>query len=60
MRKIELEVDEGVSEWRNGQRLDDSRLISCIRTCFISIKEIRAAGEAGAELAASEKEKKEL
>ena len=35
MRKIELEADEGVSERRGGQRLDNSRLIFCIRTCII-------------------------
>ena len=34
MREIEPEATKGVSEWQGGQRLDESRLISCIRTCL--------------------------
>ena len=33
MRKIEPEVAKGVSEQQGRQRLDESQLISCIRTC---------------------------
>ena len=34
MREIEPEAAKEVSERQGGQRLDESRLISCIQTCF--------------------------
>ena len=34
MRQTERAAVKGVPERRGGQRLDDSRLILCIRTCF--------------------------
>ena len=33
IREIEPEAAYGVSEWQGGQRLDESHLISNIRTC---------------------------